>query len=56
MKKSDANIWRSLVPFPMTVKTAPEAIQTGLRSEMGDPVTTLPPIEAVLRIWVPANQ
>mmetsp|Transcript_25215 Transcript_25215/g.65461 ORF Transcript_25215/g.65461 Transcript_25215/m.65461 type:complete len:274 (-) Transcript_25215:201-1022(-) len=56
MKNLDAGISRSPEPSPATVNTAPAAIQMGFRSEMGDPVHTLPPMLAVLRIWVPANQ
>lgn len=41
---------------PTAVKVVREAIHTGLRSEMGEPVTMLPPMADTLRIWLPANQ
>ena len=54
-KNSDAATLRSPPCELMAVKVAPAAIQTGFRSEMGDPVTMLPPRADTLRIWVPAN-
>lgn len=46
---------RGPVPAPPTVNTAPNAIQSGLRSEMGLAVAMLPPRVPVLRIWRPAG-
>ena len=46
----------SPVPSPSSTNSAPAAIHTGLRSEMGEAVQMLPPSEAVLRIGGPANQ
>eukprot|EP00983_Pelagomonas_calceolata_P095610 1158030-Pelagomonas_calceolata.AAC.1 len=43
------------LPALATVKVAPDAIHTGLRSLMGEPVTMLPPKADTLRIWLPAN-
>ena len=38
------------------MNTALAAMYMGFRSEMGLPVTMLPPTPAVLRIWLPALQ
>lgn len=54
-KKSSASTWRSGMPCPCSTKVAPHAMYSGQVSEMGLPVTMLPPTEAVLRIWLPAK-
>mmetsp|Transcript_35222 Transcript_35222/g.51678 ORF Transcript_35222/g.51678 Transcript_35222/m.51678 type:complete len:215 (+) Transcript_35222:1414-2058(+) len=55
LKNSLAAISR-VVPSTFTrVKIALQAIRTGLRSEIGEALATLPPMAATLRIGVPAN-
>lgn len=54
-KKSSARTWRSGMPSACSTKVAPLAMYNGHVSEMGLPVTMLPPTDAVLRIWLPAK-
>lgn len=54
-KNCEAGTARSPVPLPSATKEVPLAIHSGLRSEMGLPVTMLPPTPDTLRIWLPAN-